>query len=281
MHTLPQLGILGCGMMAEAILSRLLAQGFYQPDQVMVSALSEQRLAWLAQTYGVRITSNNRELLQAPTLLLSIKPQVFPEVSQELHPLISSSGLLVSVVTGINLLTLEQTFPGRAVIRAVPNTPALVGSGITAIAGLPTLTAQELQQAETFFQVIGEVITVPEQLLNSVTALAGSGPAFAALILEALTDGGVLVGLPRATAQKLVLATMSGTIKLIEEQNLHPGQLKDQVTSPAGTTITGLSVLESAGVRGALIKTIQAAQARASELGKNYTNENTVLSKTN
>lgn len=268
MTTLPQLGILGCGAMAEAILSRLLAQGYYQPDEVLVTALSGQRQAWLGETYGVKIAPTNRELLQAPTLLLSIKPQVFPDILQGLHPPIVSSGLLLSIVTGINLGSLEQAFPGRGIIRAVPNTPALVGSGITALAALPNLTPLELEQAETFFRVIGEVISVPEKLLNSVTALAGSGPAFAALILEALTDGGVLVGLPRATAQKLVLATMTGTINLLQEKNLHPGQLKDQVTSPGGTTITGLSILESAGVRGALIKTIQAAHSRAVELGQ-------------
>lgn len=271
----PQLGIIGCGAMAEAILCRLLAQNYYQPDQVVVTTLSVERQAWLQQSYGVKIAQNNRDLLQAPTLLLSVKPQAIPDVIQELEPIQVSSGLLLSIVTGINLISLEQAFPGRGIIRAVPNTPALVGAGITAMAGLPTLTPQELQQAETFFRVIGEVITVPEKLLNSVTALAGSGPAFAALILEALTDGGVLVGLPRATAQKLVLATMAGTIKLLQEKNLHPGQLKDQVTSPEGTTITGLSVLESAGVRGALIQTIQAAHARATELGQlSYTSDN-------
>ncbi len=264
----PLLGIIGCGAMAEAILLRLLAQGIYQPDQVAVTTLSAARQAWLRKTYGVTISPKNRDLLQAPTLLLSIKPQVFPELLQELHPTEASPGLLLSVVTGINLLALEQAFPGRAVVRAVPNTPALVGAGITAIAGATTLSPLELTQARDFFQVIGEVITVPERLLNSVTALAGSGPAFAALILEALTDGGVLVGLPRSTAQQLVLATMAGTIKLLQERNLHPGQLKDQVTSPGGTTITGLSVLEAAGVRGALIQTIQAAQARAVELGQ-------------
>ncbi|AFY61590.1 pyrroline-5-carboxylate reductase [Synechococcus sp. PCC 6312] len=268
MTTSPQLGILGCGVMAEAILSRLLAQGCYQPDQVMVTTLSGQRQAWLAQTYGVKIAQANRELLQAPTLLLSIKPQVFLELGQDLHPPIPSSGLLLSIVTGISLSTLEQVFPGRTVIRAVPNTPGRVGAGITAIAAPSSITPPELHQAETFFQVIGQVITVPEKLINSVTALAGSGPAFVALIVEALTDGGVLVGLPRPTAQKLVLATITGTIKLLEEQNLHPGQLKDQVTSPGGTTITGLSILEAGGVRGSLIKTIQVAQARAVELGQ-------------
>ncbi len=268
MTSQPQLGIIGCGAMAEAILSRLLAQQFYQPAQVAVTTLSHQRQAWLQDTYGVTIAQTNRELLEAPTLLLSVKPQVFPEILEDLHPTQVSSGLVLSVVTGIDLLTLEQAFPGRGIVRAVPNTPALVGAGITAIAGSPTLTANELEPAEAFFGVVGEVIRVPEKLLNSVTALAGSGPAFVALILEAFTDGGVLVGLPRTTAQKLVLATMIGTIKLLQEQNLHPGQLKDQVTSPGGTTITGLGVLEAAGVRGALIKTIQAAQARAVELGQ-------------
>jgi pyrroline-5-carboxylate reductase len=195
-------------------------------------------------------------------VLLAIKPQVLTEVAERF---VKTEGLLVSILAGISLAKLAQTFPGCRLVRAMPNTPALVSAGITAL----SIGANEVIDAEVeqLFQAVGQVVKVPESQLDAVTGLSGSGPAYIALITEALIDGGVAAGLPRPLAQELVLATILGSIQMIQTEQLHPAQLKDRVTSPGGTTIAGLAQLENRGVRGALIDAVLAATARARALG--------------
>jgi pyrroline-5-carboxylate reductase len=268
-----QLGMIGGGIMGEALVSRLLALKIYTPTAVVVSEPQSERRQYLTDRYGVHVTDKNVDTLAAETVLLAIKPQVLPAVAQELAPYLTSQNpaiayLLLSILAGTPITTLEAAFPGWAVIRAMPNTPATVGAGITAIASGSQIQSHQLEQAQRVFAAVGEVVQVPETMLDAVTGLSGSGPGYIALVVESLTDGGVAAGLPRAIAAKLALQTVKGTAQLLQETGIHPAQLKDQVTSPGGTTIAGIAQLEQAGLRSALISAVKAAWQRSQELGQ-------------
>ncbi len=261
-----ELGAIGGGVMGEAIISRLIERGIYQNGEIIISEPSSQRREFLQQRYGVKVTDDNNLAAQAPILLLAVKPQVFDLVAEKLAR-INSPQLVISILAGVNIAKLERAFPDRSVVRAMPNTPATVGAGMTAIAAGGRVSAQDLALATQIFQAVGEVVTVPESLMDAVTGLSGSGPAYIAIAIEALADGGVAAGLPRAIADKLALQTVIGTAQLLNQSDLHPAQLKDRVTSPGGTTIAGVSKLEQAGFRSALIEAVIAAARRSQELG--------------
>ena len=271
-----KLGMIGGGVMGEALLSRLIAQQLYRPDDVLVSDPQAHRRDFLVQKYGVQVTSDNRAVAAASdVLLLAIKPQVFEAVAAALteddgeHQSPNEQlPVVVSILAGVSLSQLEAAFGHQPVIRAMPNTPATVGAGITAIASGKAVTPTQMKQATAIFQAVGEVVEVPEGLMDAVTGLSGSGPAYVAIMIEALADGGVAAGLPRAIASKLALSTVLGTAQLLQKSELHPAQLKDQVTSPGGTTIAGITQLERAGFRSALIEAVQAATQRSQQLGQ-------------
>ncbi len=266
-----KLGIIGGGVMGEALLSRLLAQQVYPPTSVLVSEPQAQRRDFLVQQYGVGVTVDNRAAAAAETVLLAIKPQMLPTVAAELTAAEASPAagqLVLSILAGVTLNQLEAVFPGQPVVRAMPNTPATVGAGVTAIAPGQHTQPQHLAQARQIFAAVGGVVEVPESLMDAVTGLSGSGPGYVAIAIEALTDGGVLAGLPRAIAAELALQTVLGTAQLLQSTGMHPAELKDRVTSPGGTTIAGINQLEIAGFRAALINAVKAASDRAKELGK-------------
>ena len=266
------LGVIGGGVMGEALISRLLDQGIFAPGVIWVSDPQASRREFLQQSYGVQTTDSNVAVVErAQIVLLAIKPQALATVAHQLapsQPHTIAPPLGLSILAGIPLARLTAYFPDWAMIRAMPNTPATVGAGITALAAGNGVSAEQLQQARTIFASVGEVVEVPESLMDAVTALSGSGPGYVALIAEALADGGVAVGLPRATATQLALQTLKGTAELLQQSALHPGELKDRVTSPGGTTIAGVAQLEAAGLRSALIEAIRAAHRRATELGQ-------------
>lgn len=271
-----KLGIIGGGVMGEAILSRLIAQQVYRPNDVLVSDPQAQRREVLRQLYGVRVTSDNGAAAEAlEVLLLAVKPQALQAVASSLvskwgatppHP--ENLPLVISILAGVSLRKLEAVFEHQPVIRAMPNTPATVGAGISAIAPGKTVTPNHLERAKTIFGAVGDVVEVSESLMDAVTGLSGSGPAYVAMMIEALADGGVAAGLPRAIASKLALSTVWGTAQLLQDKQIHPAQLKDQVTSPGGTTIAGIAELERAGFRSALIEAVQAAYRRSQQLGQ-------------
>lgn len=271
-----KLGVIGGGVMGEAILSRLIAQQVYRPEEIRVSEPQRHRQEVLAHKYGVKVTADNRATAgESQVLLLAIKPQVFEAVATDLalregdiHQGTEELPIVISILAGVSLSQLESVFDRQPVIRAMPNTPATVGAGITAIAPGKAVTPTQMEQATAIFASVGEVVEVPEPLMDAVTGLSGSGPAYVALMIEALTDGGVAAGLPRAIASKLALSTVWGTAQLLQETQLHPAQLKDQVTSPGGTTIAGITQLERAGFRSALIEAVQAAYQRSQQLGQ-------------
>jgi pyrroline-5-carboxylate reductase len=263
------LGIIGGGVMAEAVLSCLLTQGTYAATDLIVSDVSESRLAYLAQTYGVETTLHNLVVAQAAsTVLLAVKPQTFSSIAAEFAGAEIACGLWLSILAGVPLSKLEAALGGSPVIRVMPNTPALVGAGITALAPGTAALSSHIATAETIFAAVGEVLTVPEAWMDAITGLSGSGPAFVAIAIEALTDGGVAAGLPRPIAAKLAVQTVRGTTELMLQKDLHPALLKDQVTSPGGTTIAGVASLEASGFRSALIQAVQAAWRRSKELGQ-------------
>lgn len=261
--------------MGEALLSRLIARGIYQPSEVIVSEPQSSRQDFLKQQYNVSVTTDNRLILaeSKEVVLLAVKPQVFSAIAQELAEIVEltvqvHSPLVISILAGVTLSQLEAAFPQLPVIRAMPNTPATVGAGITAIClGAYTHTKHH-QIAQQVFSAVGEVVEVPEYLMDAVTGLSGSGPAYVALMVEALADGGVAAGLPRAVANQLALQTVLGTATLLHESKMHPAELKDRVTSPGGTTIAGIAQLEKAAFRSALIQAVKAATERSQELGK-------------
>jgi pyrroline-5-carboxylate reductase len=261
------LGIIGGGVMAEAILSRLLAQKVFAADQVLVSEPQLERRNFLQQQYKVKVTSDNQVAVSdSQILLLAIKPQVFDIAIAPLTP--NPDSTVISILAGVTLSKLEAAFPQQPVIRAMPNSNATVGAAMTAIALGCLARSQDLQQAKSIFAAIGEVVEVPEASMDAVTGLSGSGPAFIAIAIEALADGGVASGLPRAIAMKLAIQTVLGTAVLVKESEMHPGELKDRVTSPGGTTIAGVAELEKAGFRSALIEAVKAATERSQQLGK-------------
>lgn len=270
-----KLGLIGGGVMGEALLSRLVTAKIYQPAEVIVSEVQAERRSYLTQKYGVQVTAANQEVINsgAQAVLLAVKPQIFAAIIAELTQVLNlqasqSPPVIISILAGVKLSQLEAAFVGLPVIRAMPNTPATVGAGITAISlGCHTNDTHK-QIAEQLFGCVGEVVEVSETLMDAVTGLSGSGPAYVAMMVEALADGGVSVGLPREVAQKLALATVKGTAQLLQETNMHPAELKDRVTSPGGTTIAGVSALEQGGLRAALIQAVQAATKRSQELGK-------------
>ena len=259
--------------MGEALISRLIAQNIYLAEAVLVSEPMLQRRDFLTQKYGIQVTADNQAVLAATeVLLLAIKPQVFETVVADLTN--SQNGktdspppVVISILAGVTLSQLELAFRLSPVIRAMPNTPATVGAGVTAIAAGLRAKPSHLEQAKAIFQAVGEVVEVPEALMNAVTGLSGSGPGYVAIAIEALTDGGVAAGLPRAIASKLALQTVLGTAQLLQESGMHPAELKDRVTSPGGTTIAGIAQLEHAGFRSALIEAVVAAARRSQELG--------------
>jgi pyrroline-5-carboxylate reductase len=268
---LAKLGIIGGGVMGEALLSRLIEQNIYGSSEIWVSDPQPQRRDFLASEYGINTTADNQAVLAADVLLLAIKPQAFDAVAAALHISPGQSAanqLVLSILAGMPLVRLESAFPGQPVVRAMPNTPATIGAGMTAIAPGQHAQASHLQIAQQIFAAVGEVVEVPETQLDAVTGLSGSGPGYVAVMIEALIDGGVAAGLPRAIATQLAIQTVRGTAELLQTSGMHPAELKDRVTSPGGTTIAGIAHLERSGFRSALIEAVKAAYRRAQELGK-------------
>jgi pyrroline-5-carboxylate reductase len=264
-----QFGMIGGGVMGEALLSRIIAQQVYPASAILVSEPSGDRRDYLTNTYGVQVTADNQAVLQASeAILLAIKPQIFGLVMGQLDVSQLNSGTIVlSILAGTTLKQLEAAFPNQPIVRVMPNTPAQVGAGVSAIAGGSQTSSEQVATARRILETVGSVVEVPESMLDAVTGLSGSGPGYVALVIEALADGGVAAGLPRPIAMQLAIQTVLGTAQLIQTTGMHPGQLKDQVTSPGGTTIAGIAQLEKQGLRSALIEAVRAATERSKALG--------------
>lgn len=264
-----RIGFIGAGNMAQALIAGLLRGGAL-PESIRVVDPEPTQREKVKADYGVTHAADATELaIWADVLILAVKPQVAANVLRSAASALSADKLLISICAGLSLATIESEAGSAArYIRTMPNTPALVGEGATALSAGPRATSADVAFAEQLFGSVGQCSVVPESYLDAVTGLSGSGPAFVMLVIEGLADGGVRAGLPRSIALKLATQTVLGSAKLVRETNQHPGVLKDQVTSPAGTTIEGVATLERGGLRGLLIDAVTAAAKRASELGK-------------
>lgn len=261
-----KLGFIGAGAMGGAIIRGLLARGrlprenliYYDPDPA-----SRKKMEKLE----VEAAPGNPEVLDAQVVVLAVKPQLLGPVLAGIKDFARPHHLIISIAAGTTLATLEAALPESRIIRAMPNTPALVGAGMTCLASGSRTTPEDTALALELFQAVGQAAVVEERLMDAVTGLSGSGPAFVALFIEALADGGVKAGLPRTLAHNMAVQTVLGAAKLCHEEEVHPAKLKDLVASPAGTTIEGLHVLENGGFRGLVMSAVSAAAARAKELG--------------
>jgi pyrroline-5-carboxylate reductase len=263
------IGFIGTGNMAEALIRGLVHAGVAGPEQVVGSDPREERGTEMTGRYGIRVVSDNVAVAkQADILVLSVKPQVMAKVLDEIGKHIHARALVISIAAGIPLTAIEAKLPQARVIRTMPNTPALVGAGATAIAAGGHATDEDLKAARRIFDSVGTTVVLEEAQMDAVTGLSGSGPAYIFLIIEALSDAGVKVGLSRYNAQALAAQTVLGSAKLLIETNEHPGRLKDMVTSPGGTAIAGLHTLEAGGLRTTLMDAVEAATRRSRELGE-------------
>ncbi len=261
--------MLGAGNMAAALVRGLLASGDVKPTQIRASDVRQDRLDELAAEHGIEVTINNLELLDWTDLLvLAVKPQVVDRVLDEVGSRVKAETLVVSIAAGVPIKSIESRLhSGVRVVRAMPNTAAIVEAGATGIAPGAHATEEDVKVARALFDAVGRTVVLDETLIDAVTGLSGSGPAYIMLMIEALADGGVKVGLHRDTALTLAAQTVYGSAKLLLETGEHPGRLKDMVTSPGGTAIAGLHTLESGGLRRTLIDAVESATERAVELG--------------
>lgn len=256
--------------MAEAIIQGLIKGGQIAPEAIWAAAPRAERRAALAERYGIQVSADNGEVAAAvEVLVLAVKPQIIDRVLLEISTRVADKTLVISVAAGISTAAIEARLsPGVHVVRSMPNTPALVGCAATALAPGQHASDSDLAQATFIFDAVGITMTLEEGQLDAVTGLSGSGPAYIFLILEALADAGVKVGLARRNAQLLAAQTMLGAAKMLLDTDDHPGRLKDMVTSPGGTAIAGLHTLEQGGLRTTLINAVESATERARQLGE-------------
>jgi len=260
-----RIAFLGAGMMGEALLSGLIRDG--RPAQVVVCDRDEQRAAQVAEKYGATAASAPHAVADADTVLLAVKPQSMAELLDEIGPHLRSGALVVSIAAGISAAYLEQRLPeGTAVVRAMPNTPALVGEGMTAVSAGTHASTGQVQRAQDLLRACGKVVVVPESQLDAVTAVSGSGPAYVFYVVDAMVEAGVLLGLPRATATELAVQTLHGAATMLTETGDHPVLLRERVSSPGGTTVAALRQLDDHGVRAAFLTAMEAAAKRSAQL---------------
>lgn len=260
------LAIVGGGKMGEAILSGLLASGALKPEGITVCEPSATRREELAAAHHVRCVSSASEAFPADIVLLAVKPQVMDDVVRGISHLVGDS-LVISIAAGVPCARIEALVPaGTAVVRVMPNTPAMVGEAMSVVSGGSSASVEQVELVCALFGLIGKALVLDERYQNAATAISGSGPAYFALVIEALARAGVRAGLQRNVAESLAVQTMLGTAKLIVESGMHPAALIDAVASPAGTTIAAVEALEARGVRAAFAEAVDAALIRAEEL---------------
>ena len=261
---------IGGGNMAEALIRGLLQGLAVEPRCITATDVIPERRRYLETTYAITTSADNaRAVRDGDVILLAVKPQVMSAVLTDIAPTVTPDKLIISIAAGIPLQALQQALGSESrVIRVMPNTPALVLSGAAGISPGQATTPQDVALAERIFGAVGRAMVVSDDLMDAVTGLSGSGPAFVFALIEGLSDGGVLMGLSRQAATVLAAQTVLGAAKMVLETGRHPGDLKDMVTSPAGTTIAGMQVLESGGLRGLMMETVRRATERSAALGR-------------
>jgi pyrroline-5-carboxylate reductase len=266
-----QIGFIGGGQMGEALIKGIITSGLYQRENILVAEPNDFRRKHLETTYSIKTYHSNEPILEGCRIvLLCVKPQTMRSLLEDCRDRIHSDHILISVAAGLPISFYINTIgkSGTKIIRVMPNTPALVLEGVSAISRNVNVTDQELLAAEEIFLAVGEVVILDESHLDAVTGLSGSGPAYVFSFVEALIDAGVKSGLTRAVSEKLALQTVSGSVKLLKESGEHPAALRGKVTSPGGTAITAIHVLEKVGFHGIIMDVVESAVKRSKELGK-------------
>lgn len=268
MRASKQVAVLGAGVMGEALVSGFVADGKISRKQLVVTDPRPERLATVSSKYGVGVTASNAAAVsEADLVVMAVKPPVVPAVLREMAPAVRRGTVVVSIAAGVTLAELEAGLPaGVAVVRAMPNSPCQIRAGVVALAAGRDSTAESRTLVGEVMETVGRVIWLEEHLMDAVTGLSGSGPAYVYLFLEALADGGVKAGLPRPVALELAVQTVMGAAQMVARTAQHPAALKDQVATPAGTTIAGLAVLEEAAFRSAVLRAVVAGAERSAEL---------------
>lgn len=275
MLTQKTIGFIGGGNMAEAIIKGLVSAWTLDSKNIMVSDVDAARLDKLEKDYKIEVTQDNREVVQkSDIVILAIKPQVMQEVLNDIHDAVNDDTLVISVMAGTTISAIEHLLNPNGdkkigVVRTMPNTPALVLEGVTALAASDHASKNDMLMANAIFEAIGKTVDVQESDMDAVTGLSGSGPAYIFMIIEALSDAGVKMGLSRDVSNVLTIQTVLGAAKLAMESGLHPGELKEMVCSPGGTTIAGIHSLEEGGLPTVLMKAVEAATQRSKTLGQN------------
>lgn len=260
-----RVALLGVGMMGEALLAGLVRDD--RPRQLIVSDHSPERQAQIAEKYDVRAGSVTEAVADATSVILAVKPKDMDALLEEVGAHLPPDGLIISVAAGLTTAYLEERLPaGTPVVRAMPNTPALVGEGMTAISAGAHCDENQLAEARALLRSAGRVIAVPETQLDAVTAISGSGPAYIFYVVEAMVEAGVLLGIPRSTATELVVQTLYGAATMLTETGDHPTLLRERVSSPGGTTVAALRQLDDHKVRAAFVTAMEAAARRSAEL---------------
>ncbi len=264
-----KVGFLGAGQMAIALAKGWQAAGLISTATCKASDPFPQARTRFQEQTGCPSTADNREVVSASdVLILAVKPQTLPALLEEIRHVVTEKHLIVSIAAGIPLARLADSLLGKyRLVRVMPNTPCLLGASASGFAAGPGARPEDIVLVENLFNAVGKAFALPEPLLDAVTGLSGSGPAFVYVMIEALADGGVRMGLPRDVAMTLAAQTVYGAARMVLETQQHPGVLKDAVTSPGGTTIAGLHALERGGFRAAIMNAVEAATRRSTELG--------------
>ena len=262
-----KIGFIGCGNRAGAMIRGILGKGAARPEELMASDKNAQALEKICPQLGIAAVSNEEAARSADVLFLAVKPQFYEEVISQIKDLVREETVIVSIAPGKSLAWLEETF-GRPLhfIRVMPNTPAMVGEGMSGLCPASRVSEEELSCVRTLFESFGRAAVVPEHLLDVVTGISGSSPAYVFMFIEAMADAAVAGGMPRAQAYEFAAQAVLGSAKMVLESGLHPGALKDMVCSPAGTTIEAVRVLEEKGFRGSVIDAVYACIEKAGRM---------------
>lgn len=271
MNLTGELGFIGGGRMAEALIQGVLSSALLDANKILVADPSPERRDLLKQEYGVVVFDGATEIWQnCGVVILAVKPQILVDLLKEVKSQVNEKHLVISIAAGIPLRTLEESLSGGGcrIIRVMPNTPAIVQQSASALSPGEGVTKDDMTIAKSIFDAVGTSVVLDESLLDAVTGLSGSGPAYVFSFIEAMVDAGLKVGLSRPIAESLVLQTVLGSVKLAIDSKDHPAQLRAMVTSPGGTTIAGLHEFEKAGFRGIIMDAVEAATRRSQELGR-------------
>ena len=265
-----KLGVLGTGNMGSALIRGICSKKLIAPEDIFIYDIDTSKMTILRDQYDIQLAKDEADLiLKVDILIIALKPQIIPDIFSKYGSIVQENQIVISIAAGYTISSLKALFKNaRCIIRVMPNTPGMIGAGISAYCSEDPLPKEIINTIETILSAFGEVIEVNEKLMDVVTGLSGSGPAYFFLIIDALADGGVKMGLSKAQALRLAAQTMIGAAKMVLELNKHPAELKDMVSSPGGTTIAGLHALEKGNIRACLINAVEAATLRSMELGK-------------